>query len=494
MTAERFGPYRLDELVGRGGMGEVYRAYDTTKDRTVALKRLPRHLADDRGFKSQFRRESQIAARLREPHIIPIHDFGEIDGQLFIDMRLVEGVDLASLLEQQGPLAPERAATIALQVASALAAAHAEHLVHRDVKPANVLVIGADRGEDYVYLVDFGIAHDTSATEFGPGGAMVGSSEYMAPEQFVDGQADSRADIYSLGGLFYTALTGRRPFTADGPAAQMYAHLHAEPPAPSAHEPGLPPGLDRVVAVAMAKSPADRYQSAGEFSAALRAALSDGPGALETAHDPAPARSFGTGGIRAFGWSASPALGDMARRVADQAAAVAGSLGIPTIGPRADERPGHPPRPATGPRWQLGRPDTSADVRGRDALGISLFVAETVSEKAVSAVSDMFWTRLKSTMATLRNEPRDDQAQADDTVVLTTVFEEGPNRTVIEVRIPARTAQESQLDLDRILADAYSAANAQAKGDLRGKHVTVTADDSERGSAVVAIADSPPAG
>src|SRR5581483_4000621 len=253
MAAERFGPYRLDELVGRGGMGEVYRAYDTSKDRTVALKRLPRHLADDTGFQSQFRRESQIVARLREPHIIPIHDFGEIDGQLYIDMRLVEGVDLTTLLQQQGPLAPVRAAGIAVQVASALAAAHAENLVHRDVKPANVLVIGADRGEDYVYLVDFGIAHDMSATEFGPGGAMVGSSEYMAPEQFVDGHADSRADIYSLGGLFYTALTGRSPFTADGPAAQMYAHLHTAPPAPSAEVSGLPAGFDRVVSVAMAK-------------------------------------------------------------------------------------------------------------------------------------------------------------------------------------------------------------------------------------------------
>lgn len=489
MTAERFGPYRLDELVGRGGMGEVYRAYDTTKDRTVALKRLPRHLAGDRGFQSQFRRESQIAARLREPHIIPIHDFGEIDGQLFIDMRLVEGVDLNSLLEQQGPLAPSRAAAIALQVASALAAAHAEHLVHRDVKPANVLVIGADQGEDYVYLVDFGIAHDTSATEFGPGGAMVGSSEYMAPEQFVDGHGDSRADIYSLGGLFYTALTGRRPFTADGPAGQMYAHLHTAPPAPSAHEPGLPAGLDRVVAVAMAKNPAERYQTAGDFAAAVRAALSDGAPAPDTRQERAPARSFGTGAIRALGWNANPALGDMARRVADQAAAVAGSLGIPTIGPWGED----PSRPPGATPWKLGRPETPTDGRGRDALGISLFVAETVSEKALSAVSEMFRTRLKSTISTLRSEPRDDQEQADDTVVLTTVFEEGPNRTVIEVRIPARTAHESRLDLDRILADAYAAANAQAKGDLRGKHVTVDADEAHGGSAVVAVTDSRPA-
>jgi serine/threonine protein kinase len=484
MAAERFGPYRLDELVGRGGMGEVYRAYDTAKDRTVALKRLPRHLADNPGFKSQFRRESQIAARLREPHIIPIHDFGEIDGQLFIDMRLVEGVDLTSLLEQQGPLGPARAAGIALQIASALAAAHSEHLVHRDVKPANVLVIGADRGEDYVYLVDFGIAHDTTATQFGPGGAMVGSSEYMAPEQFVDGDADSRADIYSLGGLLYTALTGRSPFTVEGQAAQMYAHLHSAPPAPSVLEPGLPPSLDRVVATAMAKNPDDRYQGATEFAAAVRAALSDTSTSTDSAalvsrsKGATSSRSFGTGAIRAFGWNGNPALTDMARRVADQAAAVAGSLGIPTIGSWAEDR--------------------AVPGQARDPLGISLFVAETISEKTLTTVSEMFRDRLRSTMAGLRNDhqhepptPRD-AADADDTVVLTTVFEEGANRTVIEVRIPARTARESDLDLDRVLSDAYAAANAQAMGDLRGKHVTVSPDVAAPGSAVVTVSDAPP--
>ena len=492
MAAERFGPYRLDELVGRGGMGEVYRAYDTAKDRTVALKRLPRHLADDRGFKSQFRRESQIVARLREPHIIPIHDFGEIDGQLFIDMRLVEGVDLTSLLRQHGPLGATRAAAIALQVASALAAAHAEHLVHRDVKPANVLVIASDLGEDYVYLVDFGIAHDTTATEFGPGGAMVGSSEYMAPEQFVDGHADSRADIYSLGGLLYTALTGRTPFTAEGPAAQMYAHLHSTPPAPSAHEPDLPASFDQVVAMAMAKNPDDRYQSAAEFAAAVRTVLSDAATAAATAviraKDTAAPRSFGTGAIRALGWNANPALTDMARRVADQAAAVAGSLGIPTIGPWAEDRA------AAGqgdtPKW---RPRSSTDGLGRDPLGIRLFVNETISERTLNSVSEMFWDKFKSTMATLRNDdPQEEPSQPDDTVVLTTVFEEGANRTVIEVRIPARTAQESELDLDRVLSDAYAAANAQAMGDLRGKHVTVSPDASTPGSAVVTVTDAPP--
>jgi hypothetical protein len=469
-------------------MGEVYRAYDTVKDRTVALKRLPRHLADDRGFQSQFRRESHIVARLREPHIIPIHDFGEIGGQLFIDMRLVEGVDLASLLQHQGPLEAARAVSIVQQVASALDAAHAEHLVHRDVKPANVLVIGADRGEDYVYLVDFGIAHDTSATEFGPGGAMVGSAEYMAPEQFTDGQADHRADIYSLGGLLHTALTGARPFDADGQPAQMYAHLHSDPPVPSTLRPGLPPALDRVVAMAMAKSPDDRYRSAAEFAAAARAALVAHPVPADGSKEPATARPLGAGALRGLSWNGGPGLGEMARRVADQAAAVAGSLGIPTMGARGDERaaPGEPGAPARTP----GRPEASTDKSVRDPLGISLFVAETISDRTVGAVSELFWSKLRSTMATWRGDPRDDRSLPDDTVVLTTVFEDGPNRTVIEVRIPARTAQESELDLDRILADAYAAANAQAGGDLRGKHVTVTPDGPEAGSGWVSVSDT----
>lgn len=434
MAAEQFGPYRLDELIGLGGMGEVYRAYDTTKDRTVALKRLPRHLADDSGFQSQFRRESQIVARLREPHIIPIHDFGEIDGMLFIDMRLVDGVNLASLLEQRGPLPPARAVAIVLQVAGALAAAHAEHLVHRDVKPANVLVTGADQGEDHVYLADFGIARDTSATEFGPAGAMVGSAEYMAPEQFTEGRADHRADLYALGGLLHTALTARRPFAVDGPAAQMHAHLQSPPPAPSAQVPGLPPALDLVVATAMAKSPDRRHQSAAAFATALRAALTGTNPESGANPEPAPqwtalTRPFGVDPMRMLGWRTDP-------------------------------------------------------------LDISLAVAEQVSKKTVSAVSDMFRSRLKSAMTTLRNVSPDEPA--DDTVVMKTVFEEGANRTVIEVRIPLTAVQESDLDLDHLLSDAYAAANAQARGDLRGKHVTVDAADPAHGPALVTVTDDEP--
>ncbi len=176
----QFGPYRLDELLGRGGMGEVYRAYDTTKDREVALKLLNPGLADDAVYQQRFRRESHAAARLGEPHVIPIHDWGEIDGVLFIDMRLVAGEDLRALLRREHALAPARAVTIIEQVASALDAAHADGLVHRDIKPENILIAQ----NDFAYLVDFGIAHGSDDTHLTQAGTAIGSIAYMAPELF----------------------------------------------------------------------------------------------------------------------------------------------------------------------------------------------------------------------------------------------------------------------------------------------------------------------
>ena len=229
MVEVRFGPYRLEALIGRGGMGEVYRAVDTSRDRVVALRRLSPHLAGDLEFQARFRRESRLAARLREPHIIPIHDFGEIDGQLFIDMRLVEGIDLAGLLAAQGFLPAARAVPIVAQVASALDAAHAERLVHRDVKPSNVLISGADRQQDYVYLVDFGIARaafGSGATALTGTGAMVGTLDYIAPERF-RGHGDQRVDVYALGCVLYELLTGCKPFPGEG--------LHGVDVCPRAH-------------------------------------------------------------------------------------------------------------------------------------------------------------------------------------------------------------------------------------------------------------------
>ncbi|PXY32128.1 serine/threonine-protein kinase [Prauserella muralis] len=273
MTAELFGPYRLDALIGRGGMGEVYRAYDTRKDRVVALKRLPHTLAADADFQARFRRESRVAARLREPHVIPIHDYGEIDGLLFLDMRLVDGVDLATLLHRDGPLEPDRAVRVVAQVAGALDAAHADGLVHRDVKPSNVLL----SGDDHVYLVDFGIASSATGTRLTGTGDMIGTPHYMAPERFGSGRVDARSDVYALTCVLYEALTGHKPFAGEDALAQLYAHANRVPPAPSRTRPGVPAGFDAVVAKGMAKEPADRFAGAGELASAARAALETAP-------------------------------------------------------------------------------------------------------------------------------------------------------------------------------------------------------------------------
>ncbi|MEV6441077.1 protein kinase [Amycolatopsis sp. NPDC051716] len=267
---EQFGPYRIEGLLGRGGMGEVHRAYDTAHDRVVALKLLSEPFVTDEAFRARFRRESQIVARLREPHVIPIHAYGEIDGRLYLDMRLVEGRDLKEVLAD-GPLDPARAAGIVAQVAGALDAAHADGLVHRDVKPSNVLVTSAG----FVYLVDFGIARSMTAegTSITGTGNVIGTLDYMAPERFGDAPITGLVDVYALACVFFECLTGQRPFPAEGAAAQMGAHLTAPPPVLSRVRPGLPPALDAVVARGMAKHPADRYPTAGAFADAVRAAV-----------------------------------------------------------------------------------------------------------------------------------------------------------------------------------------------------------------------------
>jgi len=271
----QFGPYRLDQIIGRGGMGEVYRAYDTLHERVVAIKLLLESLSADPDYRARFEREARIAAGLREQHIIPIHRFGEIDGRLFIDMRLVDGEDLGKVLAREGALEPRRAVGILAQLAAALDAAHQANLIHRDIKPANVLLADHARGTaDAVYLVDFGIARDSTAvTSLTVTGAAVGTPDYMAPERFTAGRIDRRADIYALGCLFYEMLTGSKPFAGGEYPALLYKHLNAEPPKPSAARAGVPAALDAVVARSMAKNPESRFASAGELAAAAEDAL-----------------------------------------------------------------------------------------------------------------------------------------------------------------------------------------------------------------------------
>ena len=266
MEGTPFGRYRLVELLGRGGMGEVWRARDTaTNNRTVAIKLLAPNLAEDATFVARFRREADTAARLSNPHIIPIHNYGEIDGRLYVDMRFVEGRDLQEMLAD-GPLPPERSVAIVGQVAKALQAAHRTGLVHRDVKPSNILV----DADGFAYLIDFGIASDGAAAKLTKTGMLIGTLAYMAPERFISGTADAGADVYSLACVLHECLTGAQPYPGDSAEQQINGHLTLDPPKPSRLNPTVPVAFDDVVARGMAKQPAQRFSSADELARAAR--------------------------------------------------------------------------------------------------------------------------------------------------------------------------------------------------------------------------------
>jgi serine/threonine protein kinase len=267
-----FGRYRLVELLGRGGMGEVWRAHDTAIDRTVALKRLLPHFAQDRTFEQRFRREARAAARLDDPHVVPIYDVGEIDGQLYVTMRLIKGHDLQSLLDG-GPLEPQRAATIVGQVAAALDDAHKSGLVHRDVKPSNILITDTD----FAYLIDFGIARAAGETGITSTGATIGTWAYMAPERFRTGEIEPSSDIYSLACVLYQCLTGQTPFPGRTFEQIALAHIADPPPKPSEKRDAIPPPIDEVIGMGLAKDPGQRYRSATELAAAAQHALTTMP-------------------------------------------------------------------------------------------------------------------------------------------------------------------------------------------------------------------------
>ncbi|WP_082970237.1 serine/threonine-protein kinase [Mycobacterium sp. E2989] len=267
MEGTPFGRYRLINLLGRGGMGEVWRAYDTVTDRIVALKVLPAHFAADKTFQQRFRREAHSAARLNNPHVVPIHTYGEIDGRLFVDMRLIEGRDLATVLASSGSMPPSRAVHIVEQVAHAVYAAHKIGLVHRDIKPSNILL----DENDFAYLIDFGIARVLGETGLTGTDAVVGTLRYMAPERFKVGEADARSDIYALACVLYECLTGGAPFPGDSIEQQLAGHLSAPPPRPS--DSGAPPAFDAVIATGMAKDPAQRYATSVDMARAARDAI-----------------------------------------------------------------------------------------------------------------------------------------------------------------------------------------------------------------------------
>jgi serine/threonine-protein kinase len=276
LIARQFAGYRIDSRVGRGGMGVVYRATEVALDRVVALKVLDDELAKDPAFRRRFVSESKLAASLDHPNVIPIYGAGECDGMPFIAMRFVPGEDLRAVLRAEGRLEPERVARIIAQVASALDAAHAHDLVHRDVKPANVLLTP----EGHVYLTDFGltkrVSPDTDATRTG---VVLGTLNYMAPEQIRGSTIGPYTDVYSLGCMIVHLLTGQVPFPVETEEAKLWAHVSEPPPRPSDRVPGLGRRFDAIVMQAMAKVPELRYATAGKVGEAM----------LEAVRPPAPA-------------------------------------------------------------------------------------------------------------------------------------------------------------------------------------------------------------
>jgi serine/threonine-protein kinase len=275
LVGQQIADYRIEREIGRGGMAVVYRARDLRLDRTVALKLLAPELARNDTFRRRFTHESRVAAAIDHPHIVPVFEAGETEGVLYIAMRYVAGRDLRHLLDREGPLPLTTATRITGQVASALDAAHDHGLVHRDVKPGNILVAqGTDSDHpEHVYLTDFGLTKKSlSLTGFTTVGQFVGTLDYVAPEQISGKPVDGRCDVYSLACVVHETLAGRPPFQRDDDMALLWAHQYDQPPPLTEQRPDLPASVDDVLAKALAKSPDDRYDSCLSFVAALRVA------------------------------------------------------------------------------------------------------------------------------------------------------------------------------------------------------------------------------
>jgi DNA-binding CsgD family transcriptional regulator len=290
-TGSVLGDFRIEGVVGRGGMGVVYHAVQLSLGRPVALKLIAPHLADEEGFRDRFVRESRLSASIDHPHIVPVYAAGEEDGLYFIAMRFVEGVNLRATIAAAGRLEPHRAARLVRQVAAALDSAHGRALVHRDVKPANIL-LSQHGGNEHAYLTDFGLTkREETATGLTASGEWVGTLDYVAPEQLRGGEVDGRADVYSLGCVLYQCLTGEVPFPRDNELAKLWAHLSDPPPAASELVPAVPPALSALVGRAMAKDPDDRFASAGELGSAAVAEASETN--APTKAEPSPRRAAG---------------------------------------------------------------------------------------------------------------------------------------------------------------------------------------------------------
>ena len=373
------GGYRIERLLGRGGMGAVYLAEHVRLKRKVALKLLASELAEDQRFRDRFLRESQVAASLDDPNVIPIYEAGEQDGVLFIAMRYVDGRDLKLLLEQEGPIEPERVAAIVEQVARALDAAHTKGLVHRDVKPANILVAprGAATDPEHVYLTDFGLTKRAASDSGLTGtGVFVGSLNYAAPEQFEGVTLDGRTDVYALGCVLFECLTGVPPFRKEQDVAMMHAHLHEPPPRATDVRPELPIGVDSVVDTAMAKRPDERYARAGELASALRASL----GGDGTATSPGRLRR------RRRPWLMVAAAATIVAIAASAIAVVALTGGEDSPEETASSPPAGPPPPNS-----LAEIDAESGAAIRTVLDVTEFGPNTIADPVIAVGEGGVW-------------------------------------------------------------------------------------------------------
>ncbi|WP_280448707.1 serine/threonine-protein kinase [Nocardia brasiliensis] len=420
MGEVRFGGYRLDRLLGRGGMGQVWPAYDDAGARWVALKLLPTELAADASYRKRFEREAEVVSRLRDPRIPRIHRFGEIDGRLFIDMEFVEGADLATMIAA-GALGPATSVGIVGQVAAALDAAHRAGLVHRDVKPSNIVV----HAGGFAYLIDFGIAHGIGQTAVTTTGLAIGTLAYMAPERFT-GTADARSDVYSLACVLYECLTGARPYGDTDPAQQMHAHLMTDPPRAGARNTAVPAALDAVITRGMAKNPADRYPSAGDFAAAASAAIGIRrpllpPPPTKSVRPPTPTKVLPSDGSPHLDPNGSP-----------------GSAGLP-------------PGPARGQRL--------SPTRVMPAAGVSAVSADAGSAVSGASVSADGVQRLSPTRAM---PPAGASADAGSAVSGASVGADGVKRLSPTRALPPIGAAASSFD-GRSAGSGYAAGSVGAK-------------------------------
>ncbi len=353
---DRFAGYRIERRLGRGGMGILYLALEPGLERRVALKLIAPEAAVEEVFTRRFAEESRIAASIEHPNVVPIYAAGEEEGVPYIAMRYVAGADLARRLVREGRLSPPAAVELIAQIGSGLDAIHAAGLVHRDVKPANVLLSGGE-GAEHAYITDFGVARNVS-TESGltQTGRFVGTLDYVAPEQISGDAVDARVDVYALGCLLFKLLTGEVPFPREGEAARLYAHLNDPPPAPSLYVPEVSMALDDVVIRAMSKSPDDRYPSAGDLGRAAQAALTgERPVVPErtVATGAAATRTAETVSTKAGEGATSPKPTEPTRRLAENT-------------PSTVSAPPQSPKRASGRGW--------AFVGGAAALAIALVV------------------------------------------------------------------------------------------------------------------------